>query len=111
MEKIQDSEKRLQAIKKNMISDTEIYEISDFFKIFGDSTRLQILWALDGNKLTVTELCKILGMTKSAISHQLRSLKDNKLVAYKKQGKNTIFELDDEHVSMIIETARRHLKE
>lgn len=93
------------------VDENEIYEISDFFKVFGDSTRLKILWALDNKALTVTELCDTLFMTKSAISHQLKILKDNKLVKHKKIGKNVIYSLDDEHVSTIIETARDHLKE
>lgn len=97
--------------KRKMISEKEIYEISDFFKIFGDSTRLQILWALDNNPLCVGDLCNVLDITKSAASHQLNILKANKLVKYKKNGKNVIYSLDDEHVSLIIETARRHLKE
>lgn len=104
-------EDKIRKIKKQMIPEKEIYDISDFFKIFGDSTRLQILWALDNSELTVSELCDITNMNKSAISHQLRYLKDNKLVKYRKNGKNVIYSLDDEHVSIIIETARRHLKE
>ena len=97
--------------KDQMIEESEIYEISDFFKIFGDSTRLQILWALDNNSLTVGDICNVLDISKSACSHQLNILKANKLVKYQKSGKNVIYSLDDEHVSMIIETAREHLKE
>ncbi len=101
---------RSNAITKNL-KDEEIYDLSDFFKILGDSTRLKILWALDKNELTVTQLCDILKMNKSAISHQLRTLKDNKIVNYRKVGKNVIYELDDLHISTIIETAQIHLKE
>ncbi len=93
------------------LKDEEIYELSDFFKILGDSTRLKILWALDRHEMTVTEISTLLGMTKSAVSHQLKTLKDNKLVNYRKQGKNAIYELDDLHISTIIETAQIHLKE
>lgn len=93
------------------LKDEEIYDLSDFFKVLGDSTRLKILWCLDQNELTVTELCNLLGMTKSAVSHQLKILKDNKLVNYRKKGKNAIYELDDLHISTIIETAQIHLKE
>ncbi|MDY2727639.1 MAG: metalloregulator ArsR/SmtB family transcription factor [Candidatus Onthovivens sp.] len=103
--------KKISSIKKEMINEREIYDISDFFKVFGDSTRIKILWALDTRSMTVSELCVALEMTKSAISHQLKTLKDNKLVKYKKIGKNVIYSLDDEHVSIIIETARKHLKE
>lgn len=93
------------------LPDEEIYDISDFFKILGDSTRLKILWSLDQNSLTVTEICEILNMTKSAVSHQLKILKANKLVNHTKIGKNVIYELDDEHISTIIDTAQIHLKE
>lgn len=104
-------EEKIKKIKKIMVDDREIYDISDFFKIFGDSTRLKILWALDNGPLTVTELCEITEMNKSSISHQLKTLKDNKIVKYRKSGKNVIYTLDDEHVSIIIETARKHLNE
>ena len=105
------NEEKVKKTLKNMISDTEIYSISDFFKIFGDSTRLKIIWALDDNPLCVGDLCNVCNITKSAASHQLNILKTNKIVKYKKQGKNVIYSLDDEHVSLIIETARRHLNE
>lgn len=93
------------------LKDEEIYDLSDFFKVLGDSTRLKILWALDRNSLSVTELCELLNMNKSAISHQLKVLKFNKLVNYKKVGKNIFYELDDLHISLLIETAQIHLKE
>ncbi|MBP5694003.1 MAG: winged helix-turn-helix transcriptional regulator [Bacilli bacterium] len=97
--------------KESMISEDEIYNISDFFKIFGDSTRLQILCVLNNNSLTVGDLCNVINMSKSACSHQLNILRTNKLVKYQKIGKNVIYSLDDEHVSSIIDTARDHLKE
>jgi len=102
---------QVQITLKNMLKDSEIYDISDFFKVFADSTRLKILWALDNNELNVSDLCAVLNMTKSAISHQLKYLKLNHLVKFKKKGKNVYYSLEDEHVSIIIETARRHLKE
>ena len=105
------NEEIVKKTKEKMIDDTEVYQISDFFKIFGDSTRLKILWALDDNPLCVGDLCNIVDITKSAASHQLNILKANKLVKYKKEGKNVIYSLDDEHVAIIIETARKHLSE
>lgn len=105
------NEEIVKKTKEKMIDDTEVYQISDFFKIFGDSTRLKILWALDDNPLCVGDLCNIVDITKSAASHQLNILKANKLVKYKKEGKNVIYSLDDEHVAFIIETARKHLSE
>ncbi len=98
-------------VNQKELNDEEIYDLSDFFKVLGDSTRLKLLYCLDKNEMTVTELCNKLGMTKSAVSHQLKVLKDNKLVNYRKKGKNAIYELDDEHISTIIETAEIHLKE
>ena len=89
----------------------EVYDIADFFKIFSDSTRLQILFALNNNELSVNDLCAVLNMNKSAISHQLKYLRLNHLVKFTKKGKNVFYSHDDEHVSLIIETARRHLSE
>lgn len=97
--------------KSKLPDETTIYAISDFFKIFGDSTRLQILCALEANQMCVGDLCNAIDITKSAASHQLNILKANKLVKYRKVGKNVVYSLDDDHVSMIIETAKRHLEE
>lgn len=102
---------KVEKLKSQLICDEEIYDISDFFKVFGDSTRLKILWTLDGNKLSVNDLCNVVGITKSAASHQLNILKDNKLVKFERSGKNIFYSLEDEHVSLIIETARQHLWE
>ena len=107
---IVDKEK-VEKTKQKMISDTEIYNISDFFKIFGDSTRLKIIYALENNPLCVGDLCNVLDITKSAASHQLNILRTNKIVKFQKKGKNVIYMLDDDHVSLIIETARNHLNE
>ena len=96
---------------RNTLTETEIYEVSDFFKLFGDSTRLSILYALENNPMCANDLCKVINITKSAASHQLKILKLNKVVKYSKKGKNVIYELDDEHVSSIIEMAIDHLKE
>lgn len=89
----------------------EVYDVSDFFKIFSDSTRLKILSCLIDNELTVTQICEEVNLNKSAVSHQLMILKANKLVKYRKEGKNVIYSLDDEHVSIIINTAKQHLRE
>ena len=105
------NEELVQETKAKMLKETEIYALSEFFKIFGDSTRLQILWALENNALCVGDLCNVIGITKSAASHQLKILKANKLVKYQKHGKNVVYELDDEHVKQIILYAREHLEE
>ena len=103
------NEEKVKETKARMISDTEIYSVSDFFKIFGDSTRIRILFVLF--EVCVCDLFNVVEITKSAASNQLNILKANKLVKFKKQGKNVIYMLDDEHVLMIIETARKHLGE
>jgi ArsR family transcriptional regulator len=97
--------------RSHMPDDETIYELSDFFKIFGDSTRMRILFALDGAPLCVCDLADLLGMTKSAVSHQLKILRGSDLVTYRKAGKNVYYSLADDHVGSIIETALAHVKE
>lgn len=90
---------------------TELYDLSDFFKVLGDSTRLGILFAVDKAPLCVCDIASTLGMTKSAVSHQLKVLRQNRLVKYNKVGKNVYYELSDDHVRDIIEKAREHIEE
>ena len=90
---------------------TELYDLSDFFKVLGDSTRLGILFAIDGAPMCVCDIAGVLGMTKSAVSHQLKVLRQNRLVKYNKVGKNVFYELSDDHVRDIIEKALEHIEE
>ncbi len=90
---------------------TTLYELSDFFKVLGDSTRLGILFAIDGEPMCVCDIAMSLGMTKSAVSHQLKILRQNRLVKYNKIGKNVFYELSDAHVRDIIEKALEHIRE
>lgn len=102
-----------QAVKKSqstMPTEKSITDLSDFFKILGDSTRMKILWALDGAELCVCDLAVTLNMTKSAVSHQLGTLRNAKLVKYRRDGKNVFYSLDDKHVNDIIEIALAHTK-
>ncbi len=94
-----------------MPSESKIFDLSDFFKILGDSTRMRILFALDGAPLCVCDLAELLGMTKSAVSHQLKTLRQSDLVTYRKVGKNVYYSLADDHVGSIIETALAHIEE
>ena len=89
----------------------KLYNLADFFKIFGDSTRLGILFAIDKAPMCVCDISATLGMTKSAVSHQLKILRQNRLVKYKKSGKNVFYELSDNHVRDIIEKALEHVEE
>lgn len=98
--------------KREVIPDeVTLYELSDFFKILGDSTRMSILFAIDGEPTCVCDIAALLGMTKSAVSHQLKILRHNSLVTYKKAGKNVFYSLADDHVRDIIEKALEHIKE
>lgn len=86
-------------------------ELSDFFKIMGDGTRLRLLWALESGELCVGDLAALLNMTKSAVSHQLKVLKTAKLVRSRKNGKNVYYMLNDHHVKLILEMALEHVCE
>ncbi len=97
--------------QKTMPKEETLYDLADFFKIFGDSTRISILFAIDGAPMCVCDIAKLLGMTKSAVSHQLKILRQSDLVVYKKQGKNAIYSLADDHVRDIIEKALEHINE
>ena len=97
--------------REEMPDEETIYDLSDFFKIFGDSTRMSILFALDGEPMCVCDIAALLGMTKSAVSHQLKVLRQSDLITYRKSGKNVIYSLADDHVRDIIEKALEHVKE
>ena len=97
---------------KNEIPDDEITSrLSEVFKIFGDNTRIRILWALFDKELCVFDISEALNMSQSAISHQLRVLKQARLVKSRRNGKNTFYSLDDDHVKRIIEQGLIHIEE
>ncbi len=102
---------RIEAGRRNMPPECELYDLSDFFKVLGDSTRIKILFAIDGGALCVCDIAELVGMTKSAVSHQLKILRGADLVTYKKVGKNVFYELADDHVRHIIECALEHIRE
>lgn len=99
------------SVKKQMLDEDILFDVSDFFKILGDSTRAKMMWALDKSDMCVCDLASLLGMTKSAISHQLKTLRDAKLVKFKKDGKMVIYSLADDHVKSIFEMALEHVLE
>ena len=98
-------------VKPKMPDTTLLYELSDFFKLMGDSTRIQLLWALEENEMCVGELALLLNMTKSAVSHQLKTLRSAKLVKAQKKGKNVFYSLSDHHVRTVLEMALEHVAE
>jgi ArsR family transcriptional regulator len=98
-------------VKKRMPDDEDIYDLSDFFKVLGDSTRMRIIWALDESEMCVCDIAVLLNMTKSAISHQLRALRNANLVKFRKEGKTVFYSLKDKHVRDIYEIGMEHIKE
>lgn len=91
--------------------DEYLYDLAELFKVFGDSTRIKILYALVESELCVGDLAEILGLNQSAVSHQLRILKDAKLVRYRREGKSIIYALDDDHVRTILSMGMEHVEE
>ncbi len=99
------------SVMKKMPEERELYDLSDFFKVLGDSTRVKIMWALDESEMCVCDIAVLLNMTKSAISHQLRSLKQANLVKHRKEGKIVFYSLADDHVKDIFEKGLEHIRE
>jgi len=101
----------VEEVRSKLPNDGFLYDLAELFRIFGDSTRIKILYALYEKELCVCDLAEVLGMTQSAISHQLRILKDAKLVRFRREGKSIWYALDDEHVSRILAMGTEHLEE
>ena len=101
----------IEKVKNKMPKDETLSDLSDFFKVIGDGTRIRILWALDESEMCVCDLANVLNMTKSAISHQLRSLREANLVKFRKSGKEVFYSLADNHVKEIFEQGLIHIKE
>jgi DNA-binding transcriptional ArsR family regulator len=94
-----------------MPDEEELMELADLFKMFGDSTRVKIISALQLSEMCVCDIAALLGMTKSAISHQLRALRQTRLVRYRRDGKEVYYSLDDEHVKSIFAQGLLHVGE
>lgn len=101
----------LKIVNDTMPEETELYDLAELFKVFGDSTRIRILFVLFEAEECVCDLAKVLNMTQSAISHQLRILKANKLVNSRREGKSVFYSLADGHVRTIIAQGREHIEE
>ncbi len=94
-----------------MPDDEVLYELADLFRVFGDSTRIKILYALHDTELCVCDLANLLALSQSAVSHQLRVLKDSKLVRFRRDGKTVYYALDDDHVRSILSLGMEHVEE
>lgn len=104
-------EELLKTVRETMPEETELYDLAELFKVFGDSTRIRILYVLFQSELCVCDLAEVLGMTQSAVSHQLKILKQAKLVTGRREGKSVFYALADDHVRSIIDQGKEHVDE
>ena len=101
----------VKAVNDKMPDEDELYDLAEIFKVFGDSTRIKILYVLFESEMCVCDIAQILGMNQSAISHQLKILKQNRLVKSRREGKSVIYSLADGHVRTIINQGLEHIEE
>ena len=102
---------RLEKVRAGLPDEDELYDLAELFKIFGDSTRIRILYVLFEAEMCVCDIAEVLKMTQSAISHQLRLLKQAKLVKNRREGKTVYYSLADDHVRTIIDQGMEHIEE
>ncbi len=102
---------KVKDVKKQMLKDNEINNLSEVFGILSDSTRIRIIFALSRKELCVCDISNLLGVSISAISHQLRILRNARLVKYRKQGKVVLYSLDDKHISTLFNEGLKHIRE
>lgn len=102
---------KINEVKSKEPTYDEIMEVADMFKLFADSSRLKIICSILNNELCVCDLCELLGLTQSNVSHQLQLLRTAKLVKYRKEGKQVYYSLEDKHVEKIIKMALGHIRE
>lgn len=99
------------SVNEKMPDEEELYDLAELFKVFADSTRIRILYVLFESEMCVCDIALILNMTQSAISHQLRVLKQNRLVKYRREGKTVLYSLADDHVRTIVNQGLEHIEE
>ena len=102
-------ENGVETVRRQMPDEDDLYDLAELYKVFGDSTRIKILYVLFSAELCVYDIARLLGMTQSAVSHQLRILKNNKLVKFRREGKTVFYGLDDDHVRSILKLGMEHL--
>ena len=101
----------VKAVTEKMPDEDELYDLAEIFKVFGDSTRIKILYVLFEAEMCVCDIAQLLNMNQSAISHQLRILKQNRLVKSRREGKAVFYSLADGHVRTIINQGLEHIQE
>ena len=98
-------------VKRDMPDEEVLYDLAELFKVFGDSTRIKVLFALFESELCVGDIAQVLGLSQSAVSHQLRILKQSKLVKFRREGKVVYYSLDDDHVRSMLSMGAEHVEE
>ena len=101
----------VERVKEDMPDEIMLYDLAELYKVFADSTRIKILYCLFEAEMCVCDIAQLLGMTTSAISHQLRVLKQSKLVKFRREGKTVFYSLSDDHVRTIIGMGMEHISE
>lgn len=101
----------IERLQNELPDDEVLYDLAELFRVFGDSTRIKILYTLFESELCVGDIAQVLGMTQSSVSHQLRVLKSSKLVKFRREGKAVFYSLDDEHVRSMIALGLEHVEE
>ena len=101
----------VEKLQNELPDDEVLYDLAELFRVFGDSTRIKILYALFESELCVGDIAQVLGMTQSSVSHQLRLLKSSKLVKFRREGKAVFYSLDDDHVRSMIALGLEHVEE
>ena len=101
----------IETVRENMPEEDILVDLAELFKVFGDSTRIRILHALFESELCVGDIAQILNLSQSAVSHQLKLLKDAKLVRFRREGKIIFYSLDDDHVRTILSMGMEHIEE
>ena len=104
-------EEIVERVRNQIPGEDTLYDLSELFRIFGDSTRIRILYVLFESEMCVCDIAALLGMTQSAISHQLAVLKKAKLVRYRREGKTIFYSLSDDHVRTILDQGMEHIAE
>lgn len=98
-------------VQEKQPDDEILYDLAELFKVFGDSTRIKILYSMFEHELCVNDIAGLLNLSQSSVSHQLRILKTSKLVKFRREGKSIYYSLDDEHVRSIISMGMEHVEE
>ena len=101
----------IQSVQQKLPDQVALYELADLFKLFGDSTRISILWALSESEMCVCDLCALLKMKQPAVSHQLKNLKQSRIVKARRDGKIVYYSLDDEHIRRLLNLGMEHILE